>query len=108
VELGSKPPLYKEKLVKFEWDSKKALTNLKKHAVSFDEAQTVFDDPLACIFDDEWNSFGEQRELIIGYSISKRLLIVSFTERLQGLIRIISARQTMTKERKDYEKHRIY
>lgn len=64
--------------MKFEWDSKKALINLKKHHVSFDEAQTVFDDPLACIFDDEWNSLDELRELIIGYSINKRLLIVSF------------------------------
>jgi uncharacterized DUF497 family protein len=49
--------------VEFEWDINKAHTNLKKHAVSFDEAQTVFDDPLAFIFDDEWHSIGEAREL---------------------------------------------
>ena len=51
--------------MEFEWDSTKVSINLKKHGVSFSEAQTVFDDPLACIFDDEWNSFGQQRELII-------------------------------------------
>jgi len=89
--------------MKFEWDKEKAQKNLKKHHVSFNEAQTVFDDPLAYIFNDEWNSFGEDRELIIGYSKSKRLLIVSFTERMQGTVRIISSRPATTKERKDYE-----
>ena len=83
-----------------------AQKNLKKHDVSFDEAQTVFDDPLAYIFNDEWNSLGEDRELIMGYSKSKRLLIVSFTERMQGIVRIISSRPTTAKERKDYENQR--
>jgi len=91
--------------MEFEWDSKKAHTNLKKHGVSFDEARTVFNDLLAYIFDDEWNSSGEQRELIIGHSTNGKLLIVSFTERAQGVIRIISARPTTPRERKDYEKH---
>jgi uncharacterized DUF497 family protein len=63
--------------VEFKWDVKKNHANLKKHAVSFDEAQTVFDDPLACIFDDEWHSIGEARELIIGHSSNHRLLIIS-------------------------------
>ena len=90
----------------FEWDAGKALKNQKKHGVSFDEAQTVFDDLLATIFDDEWNSVGERRELIIGHSNNRRLLIVSFTERTQGVIRIISSRPATTKERKDYEKHK--
>lgn len=89
--------------MKFEWDKEKAQRNLKKHDVSFAEAQTVFDDPLAYIFNDEWNSVGEYRELIIGCSKSKRLLIVSFTERMQGIVRIISCRPVTTKERKDYE-----
>lgn len=92
--------------MKFEWDSTKAHLNLKKHAISFDEAQTVFDDPLAYIFDDEWNSFEEPGELILGHSINQRLLIVSFTERAPGVIRIISTRLTTTTERKNYEKHR--
>jgi uncharacterized DUF497 family protein len=67
--------------VKFEWDPEKSQTNLNKHDISFNEAQTVFDDPLAYIFNDEWNSIGEPRELIIGHSSNHRLLIVSFTQR---------------------------
>lgn len=94
--------------MKFEWDNEKAQKNLKKHDVGFNEAQTVFDDPLAYIFNDEWNSFGEHRELIIGCSKSKRLLIVSFTERMQGTVRIISSRLATTKERKDYENQKRY
>jgi uncharacterized DUF497 family protein len=94
--------------MKFEWDTDKAQKNQKKHNVSFDEAQTVFDDTLAYIFNDEWNSFGESRELIIGYSAKKQLLIVSFTERVQGIIRIISSRPVTTKEREDYEQQRRY
>jgi len=92
-------------LVKFEWNINKANTNIQKHAISFNEAQTVFDDPFAYIFDDEWHSIGEQRELIIGHSINNKLLIVSFTEKTSGVIRIISARQTTTQERKTYEKY---
>jgi uncharacterized DUF497 family protein len=92
--------------MEFQWDSIKADINLKKHGISFTEAQTVFHDPLACIFDDEWNSLGEQRELIIGYSNKKRLLIVSFTERLPDTIRLISARQSTARERKEYENYR--
>ncbi len=82
----------------------KAQANLKKHGISFNEAQTVFDDPLASIFDDEWNSVGEPRELIIGHSSNNQLLIVSFTQRTPEIIRIISSRKTTAKERKDYEK----
>jgi uncharacterized DUF497 family protein len=94
--------------MKFEWDTEKANTNQEKHGVGFDEAKTVFDDTLAYIFNDEWNSFGENRELIIGLSHQKRLLIVSFTERQETLIRIISSRLATSKERKDYEQHRRY
>lgn len=94
-------------MILFEWDTTKATSNLKKHGVSFDEAQTVFDNPLAYIFDDEWHSIDEVRELIIGYSTHKRLLIISFTEKLSGIIRIISARKATTQERKKYEEHRI-
>jgi uncharacterized DUF497 family protein len=54
--------------MEFEWDQSKAVSNLKKHGVSFEEAKTGFDNPLAVIFDDEPHSIGEQREIIIGHS----------------------------------------
>jgi uncharacterized protein len=91
--------------LKFEWDKKKATSNLKNHNVSFDEASTVFDDPLAYIFDDEDHSIDEHREIIIGHSILNRLLLVSFTERVADLIRVISAREVTKQERQDYEEN---
>jgi len=91
--------------LQFEWDKDKAASNLKKHKVSFDEASTVFDDPLAYIFDDEDHSAEEHREITIGHSILRRLLLVCFTERIENLIRIFSARKATKKERKDYEKN---
>ena len=91
--------------LQFEWDKKKAISNLKDHKVSFDEASTVFDDPLAYIFDDEDHSIDEQREIIIGNSVLNRLLLISFTERVEDLIRIISAREETKRERQDYEEN---
>jgi uncharacterized DUF497 family protein len=88
--------------LEFEWDGDKAASNEKKHQVSFEEAATVFADPLAAIFDDEVHSEEEQREIIVGHSDKNRLLLVSFTERA-GAIRIISARQATKRERRDYE-----
>ncbi len=89
--------------MQFEWNPEKAEANLKKHEVDFAEAETVFGDPLARIFDDEEHSFDEKRELIVGHSVQKRLLIVSFTERENDTIRIISARITTPMERRNYE-----
>jgi len=57
----------------FEWNPHKASINLDKHGVSFEEAKTVFQDPLASIFDDQWHSVGERREIIIGHSANHRL-----------------------------------
>jgi uncharacterized protein len=91
--------------MKFEWDPSKAASNLEKHGVSFQEAKTVFDNPLSAIFDDEAHSMGEIREIIIGYSQYNQLLIISFTDRTDS-IRIISARCATPHERKDYEQHR--
>jgi len=88
----------------FEWDKNKAASNQSKHQVSFEEAVSVFRDPLACIFDDLWHSQGEAREILIGHSANNRLLLVRFVER-QGAIRIISARQATKKERKDSMKN---
>jgi uncharacterized DUF497 family protein len=87
----------------FEWDADKAASNGAKHGVTFDEARTVFGDPLAVIFDDEEHSLDELREIIIGHSVLQRLLLVSFTERGDEVVRIISARKANKRERKDYE-----
>jgi uncharacterized DUF497 family protein len=92
------------KLMEFEWDEDKAAANLAKHGLSFEEALTVFDDPLAAIFDDENHSTGELREIIVGHSSQDRLLLVSFTERPKT-VRIISARLTTRRERENYEKN---
>jgi uncharacterized DUF497 family protein len=91
--------------LRFEWDRRKAAVNLQKHGVSFDEASTVFHNPLARIFDDEDHSEKEPREIIVGHSAAGRLLLVSFVERMENHIRIISARPTTMRERDDYEKN---
>ena len=88
--------------LRFEWDSHKAAANLKKHRVGFEEAQTVFIDERAFIFDDELHSDAERREIIIGHSIRNRLLLVCFTER-DDAVRIISARRVTGNEQNDYE-----
>ena len=72
--------------------------------MSFEEAATVFADPLARIHDDPGHSVGEYREFIIGHSTSHRLLLVFFTERGEA-VRIISARRADAGERHDYEEN---
>ena len=90
----------------FEWDHRKAETNERKHGVTFEEARTVFDDPLAQYLDDEEHSTDEElREIAIGDSARNRLLLVSFVEREPDVVRIISARRATKKERKDYEEN---
>jgi len=88
---------------RFEWDHGKAAINRRRHGVNFDEASTVFDDPLAAILDDEPHSTYEEHELIIGHSVSGRLLLVSFTERPGEILHLISARAVTQKERRNYE-----
>jgi uncharacterized DUF497 family protein len=92
--------------VQFLWNVAKAQSNLRKHRVSFEEASTVFLDDEASIFDDPDHSKGEHRELIIGYSVAGRLLLVSFTEPEEDLIRIISARGSDSRERRQHEERR--
>ena len=89
--------------LKFERDADKAASNLRKHGVTFDEASTAFADPLGVIFDDEKHSLDEIREILIGHSGLQRLLLVSFTERGDDVVRINSARKATRTERKDYE-----
>lgn len=92
--------------VQFEWDQRKAASNLRKHGVSFSEAMTVFRDHLAAIFDDEVHSVPEHREIIIGHSQRGRLLLVCFTEKTENVVRIISARLATRREREEYEENR--
>ena len=88
--------------MQFEWDIEKAQANFSKHGVSFDEAQTVFGDPLARLFIDEIHSLDEKRNAIFGHSDRDRLLIVSYTERDDDTIRIISSRPATPKESRRY------
>ena len=88
--------------MQFEWSENKAASNLSKHGVSFEEAKTVFDDPLYVDFYDPDHSEDEERYLIVGESSRGRLLIVSYTERGDS-IRLISARELTRAERSAYE-----
>jgi len=88
--------------MEFEWDESKDLTNQNKHGVTFNEAATIYGDPLALTFDDPEHSENEERLLTFGVSRLNKFLIVSHTER-DGKMRIISARKMETSERKIYE-----
>lgn len=90
---------YNVHMIRFEWDSIKALANAKKHGVSFLEAQSVFYDEFAVQFFDEDHSAEEERFLLLGMSSEARLLIVCHCERSAGnIIRIISARKATKRE----------
>ncbi len=91
--------------MEFEWNQHKASKNEKKHGVSFSEATTVFSDPLELTISDPDHSSGEYRFLSIGRSNAGNLLVVSYTEREENKIRIISARQATRQERKYYEQN---
>lgn len=88
--------------MKFEWDSRKAEINLRKHGVSFDEAASIFLDSLALSGPDPDHSVGESRYITFGISRLGRMLSVSHTYR-PGAIRIIMARRMTRDERKTYE-----
>ncbi len=88
--------------LEFEWDSYKASLNYKKHGVSFEEAKTIFDDPLFITLLDEEHSFDEERYITLGISHLNRLLLAAHTERNER-IRLISARKATTPERRFYE-----
>jgi uncharacterized DUF497 family protein len=88
--------------LEFEWDQQKAAANLAKHKVSFEDAATVFGDPLGRITADTRHSFAEERSVLLGLSQAKRLLAVMYVDRGKA-IRIISARRATRRERKEYE-----
>ena len=89
----------------FEWDPRKAVANLQKHEVSFDEAATAFADPFGIVADDPRHSTDEARVALLGHSESGRLLAVMFTER-GDRIRLISARKATRREHRHYEEGR--
>jgi uncharacterized DUF497 family protein len=91
-----------ENELRFEWDPRKAARNRAKHGVSFEEASSVFGDPLGWIVDDPRHSRGERRHALLGSSERHRVLTVMFTER-EEVIRVISARKATRQERKNYE-----
>lgn len=88
--------------MEFEWDPKKASSNLREHRVAFEEASSVFGDPLAITFDDPDHSLGERRFLTFGLSNRGRLLVVSHTDRGE-VVRIIGARRATRSERHIYQ-----
>jgi uncharacterized DUF497 family protein len=88
--------------MRFEWDPRKAAANLKEQGVTFQEAGTVFGNPLAITFQDPDHSEGEERHMTFGESLQKRLIVVSHAQR-KDRTRIISARLMDRKERVIYE-----
>ena len=93
----------------FEWDDEKAKKNQRKHKVNFEEAKTVFGDPLLVSFPDEYHSGEEHRLVSIGASSQNKILLVSHTETLKKgetiIVRLISARKATASERRVYEEN---
>jgi uncharacterized DUF497 family protein len=90
--------------MEFEWDLQKAAANLAKHKVSFEEAATIFGDPLGRIVGDPRHSSEEDRFVLLGLSQARRLLAVMYVDRGKA-IRVISARRATRPERRDYEEN---
>lgn len=91
--------------MRFEWDANKATGNPVKHGFSFEEAATVFGDPLSDTFDDPDHSAEERRFIIIGTSERGKILVVTHTDDGET-VRIISAREPTRREREFYEESR--
>jgi len=92
-------------MIKFEWNTAKAVTNIKKHGVSFEEAKSVFFDDFSVQFFDQNNSDTEERFLMLGMSNETNLLLICHCERDDGnTIRIISARKATKNESKHYQR----
>ena len=88
--------------MQFRWDSNKDRINRRKHGVSFDEATTVFGDPLAMTISDPDHSIGEERFATLGRTVAGQLVVVTYSDD-GDIVRIISAREASTHERKRYE-----
>ncbi len=89
-------------VLRFEWDGRKADTNLRNHGVSFEEATTAFGDPLSITIPDHYHSRSEERYILLGQLSGGMLLVVAHVERGETL-RIISARKATSRERRYYE-----
>lgn len=88
--------------VDIEWDNDKNSLNKNKHRITFEEAATIFNDPLELTISDPGHSLAENRFISVGQSSANKLIVVSFTER-GGLVRLISARRPTKAERTTYE-----
>jgi len=88
--------------LQFEWDSKKAQSNKRKHGITFEEASTIFGDPLSITIHDPAHSIGEDRFITIGTSVNDKLIVVVHTDR-NDIIRIINARKATRNETRQYE-----
>lgn len=88
--------------LRFEWDGKKALSNERKHGITFEEASTIFGDPLSITIHDPAHSIGEDRFITIGTSANDRLVVVVHTD-YDDTIRIISARTATRSEIRQYK-----
>lgn len=93
--------------IRFEWNKLKAMANKRKHGISFEEAQTVFYDDNAVLFDDPDHSQSEDRFIMLGMSYKLRVLVVSHCERHGDVIRIISARKALRHEAQYYVEGKI-
>ena len=94
---------YNVGMIVFEWDARKAATNLRKHGIRFEEAQSVFYDEFATQFGDEDHSSDEDRFIMLGLSNRSRVLTVVHCVRDEDTIRIISARRATRPERSYYQ-----
>jgi len=89
--------------IRFEWDPRKARSNKKKHGVSFEEARSVFFDEQGLLLEDPQPLHEEERFVLLGLSVSLRLLVVVHAQREEDVIRIISARRATRLETREYE-----
>jgi uncharacterized DUF497 family protein len=88
--------------LQFEWNDKKARLNKRKHKLTFEEASTIFGDPLSVTIPDTVHSVSEDRFITIGTSINNKLIVVVYTDH-DDIIRIISARGATANEKRQYE-----
>ena len=94
-------------MMQFDWEETNAASNLRTYNVAFEDATTVFDDPLAVIFYDKAHAGDDVRELIIGHAATQQLLVVVFAER-RGVLRIIGARRATPRERKYHDERTLF